>query len=307
MLGTTVPEPNSDQRVFVCSAGVSEELGQLIRVYPLSRRHAPKRWSVHRVKLERNPRDSRSESFQIAGDRRPGIHWWINHRFEPTKVEVPRRRRAQLLSRRVIGQHLVGSIDEANARRLSLAIIHPRSLEVTFSENSSGSPSTELTLFDSMEPEKRGAQAFPLMPRIRFQDSDREHHLMLRDWGSFELQRKMGPDYFRENLQSALHLSNDSSLLIGNLNNQRTAWLVISILNGLREPATLFDVESDDMDTLLHREVCARDNWACIACGSTREIVVKRRPWRSATEDKSTIADYHTLCGDCVRGARIDT
>jgi hypothetical protein len=44
MLGTTVPEPNSSGRVFVCSAGVSDEDRRLIRIYPLARRGAPKRW-----------------------------------------------------------------------------------------------------------------------------------------------------------------------------------------------------------------------------------------------------------------------
>ncbi len=59
MLGKTVPEPNSDGRVFVCSAGVSPTLRQLVRVYPLARGGAPARWSVNAVKLERNPKDAR--------------------------------------------------------------------------------------------------------------------------------------------------------------------------------------------------------------------------------------------------------
>jgi hypothetical protein len=63
---------------------------------------------------------------------------------------------------------------------------------------------------------------------------------MLRDWGRFELQRKRGPDYFREHLATALNVSLTSSLLVGSMNNQQNAWLVISVLNGVRQNPRLF-------------------------------------------------------------------
>jgi hypothetical protein len=53
----------------------------------------------------------------------------------------------------------------------------------------------------------------------------------------------MGPDYFRDNLADVLHLRSSSSLLVGNLKDQRTAWLVISVLNGIREEPGLFDAD----------------------------------------------------------------
>lgn len=58
---------------------------------------------------------------------------------------------------------------------------------------------------------------------------------MLRDWGCFEFMRKQGDDR-RYELHSALGLHNNSPLLVGNMNNQRTAWLVISVLSGLGIP-----------------------------------------------------------------------
>jgi hypothetical protein len=81
MLGKTVPEPNSDGRVFVCSAGVSAELKTLMRIYPLARRDAPERWSINRVQVERNLRDNRIESRKLAGDRSVGMHDRINLTF----------------------------------------------------------------------------------------------------------------------------------------------------------------------------------------------------------------------------------
>lgn len=230
MLGTTVPEPNSDGRVFVCSAGYSAELRQLVRIYPLARRNAPRRWSINRVRLERNSRDSRAESWQVAGDRSPSHHDHINEAFEPVGT-MSRLDRAGLLDRVT-----VESIAEANERRLSLAVIHPLDVPSLFFENNPDSPdSPELRLFSVGEPPTQGAKRFAFIPRLGFSDASGDHALMLRDWGCFEFMRKHG-DERRDELPAALHIGSDSSLLLGNLSNQRTAWLVISVLNGLRSP-----------------------------------------------------------------------
>ena len=235
MLGTTVPEPNSDGRVFVCSAGVTEEDRRLIRIYPLARRRVPRRWGMYRVRLERNYQDSRGESFQLAADRTRGAHERINDEFEIVQTAISRGSRASLLSR-----YVVGSIDEANAKRLSLAIIQATEMTVEFDENPETAPDPQMVLFDSEDEQEAGARRFPLMPRLRFHDERTTNRLMLRDWGAFELQRKKGPSYFRDNLVDALHLQPSSSLLVGNMNNQRNAWLVISVLNGIREEPDLF-------------------------------------------------------------------
>lgn len=241
MLGTTVPEPNSDGRVFVCSAGYSATLRSLIRVYPLSRHGAPSRWSVNTVRLERNPRDSRPESYQLAGDRRPGAHQHINRVFETTGA-VARTGRSELLKRCT-----VGSIAEANDRRLSLAILHSDGMDLEFEHNPASPDSPQLALFDIGDTIPAGARRFPFIPRLRFRDEAGAHRLMLRDWGVYELMRKhnnltqMTEGGRRRYVGDALHLDPTCSLLVGNLNNQRTAWLVISVLRGLRAAPSLFD------------------------------------------------------------------
>jgi hypothetical protein len=217
MLGSTVPEPNSDGRVFVCSAGVSAELRRLVRIYPLARRNIPHRWNTYRVPVQLNPKDSRPESFKVCGDRSPEGHERINERFEH-RGRLRDCDRAQLLAR-----HTVGSIPEANERRLSLAIIHPKSMSLHFEHNPCSPNSPELRLFDLGDPPPQGAKRFPCIPRMRFRDEERDNDLMIRDWGTYELQRKRGEAYFREHLYDALHIRDDSSLLVGNLNNHRTS------------------------------------------------------------------------------------
>lgn len=238
MLGTTVPEPRSDGRVFVCSAGWSAELGHLVRIYPLARYGAPRRWSVNRVRLERNPKDSRWESWQLAGDRSADGHGGINANFDCVG-EIPRGKREGLLDGAV-----VGSISEANDRRISLCVVHPADRpRLTFDHNPDSPDSPQLSLFDRPGRPTAGSKRFPYIPRLQFIDGDGQHHLQLRDWGAFEFLRKYGTD-MRHGLEQGLHLSDDSSLLLGNLSHQRNAWLVISVLNGCRtSQLTLLDQE----------------------------------------------------------------
>lgn len=239
MLGTTVPEPNSDGRVFVCSAGVSRERRSLVRLYPLARRNIPRRWRIYRVPVQLNPADSRPESYKVATsvDRLPGMHEAINRHFTEIGTVRPADRA------RLLESFWVGSIAEANARRLSLAIVRPRALDLYFEHNPTSPDSPQMALFDDGQPKPTaGARRVPFIPRLRFRDETGEHRLMLRDWGCYELMRKM-PER-RTEMDRFLHLGPSSSLLIGNLNHHRTSWLVISVLNGISEEApALFDAQ----------------------------------------------------------------
>lgn len=241
MLGTTVPEPRSDGRIFVCSAGVSEQLGQLLRIYPLARHNIPHRWQTYEVSLQRPDQghDSRFESWQVAGDRGPGAHADINDRFADKNRAVPREARLQLLDR-----FQVASIREANARRCSLAIIRPKpGMDVEWEHKPGHPESPQLGLFGDQEVFPKDAPRFEWIPRLQFEDSDTTNRLMIRDWGCFELMRKNGAEYARANLRQALRLEDDSVLLVGNLNNQRNAWLVISVLNGVIGQQSLFGLD----------------------------------------------------------------
>lgn len=309
MLGTTVPEPTRrDGRIFVCSAGVSAEFGKLVRIYPLARRNIPSRWGVYRVPLERNPEDNRDESFKVAGDRSPGAHENINSQFQLVRSAVPHPERVALLA-----PYVVGSIKEANDRsraaktpreRFSLAIIHPEQIDLEFDHNPESPESPQMGLFDLSIVGKtlpEGAKRFAYIPRLRFRDELGWNNAMLRDWGTYELQRKHGPEYFRQNLAGALHLSERSSLLVGNFNQHRTAWLVISVLNGIREAPTLFDALPSHrlrISDKMRRAVYERDGWKCIRCGSADRLTVDHR-WPHSRGGEPILENLATLCFTC--------
>jgi hypothetical protein len=118
---------------------------------------------------------------------------------------------------------------------------------LTFEHNPESPDSPELTLLDLVPRPTQGAKRFAYIPRLRFRDEDGEHNPMLRDWGCFEFMRRQG-DHKRFQLTDALHLGPQSSLLVGNFNQHRNAWLVISVLNGLRGQQTLLDELSGTED-----------------------------------------------------------
>ena len=229
MLGKTVPEPaRRDNQLYVCSAGISPELG-LVRIYRLPTKFTPKRWNTYRVPVERDRQDdSRDESFKVQKDK------WFQH---VGKSDV--RQLAPILNR-----FSVGSIKEANEKRMSLAILHPSHMSVYFRDNPDSPDSPILSLFDVNQRTSTGAKRFPHSPRMRFYDDLGERDLMIRDWGCYEWMRKQ-PDRYQE-MKSTLHLNDESSLLIGNFNQIRTQWLIISVINGLRtNQPTLFDTCPD--------------------------------------------------------------
>lgn len=227
MLGKTVPEVNSDGREFVCTAGFSMELGQAVRIYPMARGHCPRRWSVCRVPVERNPKDTRAESWKIKGDRSPGAHQHIND-----VIDVVTNKLAPSEQRKIVDALTVSSIKEANERRLSLCVIRsPRKpmLDREAGETAELAPTPDLFDYLPAVPVKR---RFDWHPRLIFEDEDGKHDLMLRDWGCYELMRKYPEKTSPAYLEEALNLSAATPLFCGNLNRFRNSWLVISVFSG---------------------------------------------------------------------------
>lgn len=227
MLGKTVPETNGDGRQFVCTAGYSLELRQPIRIYPMARRDCPPRWSISRVPLERNAKDSRDESWKIKGDRRPGAHEHIN-----AVISRVHDKTAQAIQQSIVKAMSVSSLQQANDARLSLCMILPSDIpriDLEAGEKVEMMPTPDMF---GETPDLPVSMRFRWHPRIRFTDeAGSKHDLMLRDWGCYELMRKHGDEAALQ-LSEALNLTTAPPLLCGNLNRFRNSWLVISVLSG---------------------------------------------------------------------------
>jgi hypothetical protein len=225
MLGKTVPEVNSDGRQFVCTAGYSLELRQPIRIYPMARRNCPLRWSVSRIPLERNVKDSRPESWKIRGDRSLGVHDQVNNVIESGGKVPP------ATQRKIVAAMTVASLKEANERRLSLCVVLPEDLPtLTLEQGKDAEMAPTPDMFGNV-PDLAVAVRFRWHPRLRFIDKGGRHDLMLRDWGCYELMRKQG-DVSPTTMGEALNLTTAPPLLCGNINRFRNSWLVISVFSG---------------------------------------------------------------------------
>lgn len=220
MLGKTVPEPNSKKLIYVCSAGVSPSSGGLLRLYPLSVLDCPRKWQQCRIDLSGKRSDNRRETRTLgpAGYVETGL--------------IGKADRAALLA-----PYVVGSIAEANERRMSLALIRPRSWEFHLDCNP-GERAPHREIFGPVPPKAR--ERFDFTPRLHFTDSVGTHRLQVREWGLFELMRKhetkiaaMTQDQQASWIFGSLSMTERSLLFVGNFAQFRNSWLIISVLNGV--------------------------------------------------------------------------
>lgn len=211
MLGKTAPETDRQGRTTVCSAGWSPELRQLIRIYPLAVENAPPDFSVSQVKLERNHKDTRHESWKIAGDRSAEVHGNINSRFD---VRYILNDFESLISQ----IPTVGSVREANLKRLSLAVVTPDKKPKFFLEKNA-----RYKDFTS----KGGSKSYKYIPRLSFSLDGSSHKLKYLNQEVYKhiTERSKG-DFWR----LAGRFNKNPKLLVGNMFAYRNNWLVISAL-----------------------------------------------------------------------------
>tara|TARA_R110001632_G_scaffold106649_1_gene216182 strand:+ start:890 stop:1552 length:663 start_codon:yes stop_codon:yes gene_type:complete len=213
MLGKTAPETDRQGRVTVCSAGWSPELRQLIRIYPLAVEDAPADFSVSRIKLERNYKDSRHESWKIGGERGVDVHSGINARFDVQRILNDRSS--------LIGQiPVVGSIAEANAKRLSLAVVQPE-VKPDFYLQKNGAR--------KLVKKEVSTNNFKYIPRLKFELAGKVHKLK---YLNREVYENIAPNNKTDFWKISGRFKNNPKLLVGNMFAYRKNWLVISGLGG---------------------------------------------------------------------------
>jgi hypothetical protein len=221
MLGKTVPEPTNERvEQYVCSAGWSPE-GGLIRLYPLGLRATPRRWSVSVVPVERHPgnKDSRAETWRPVGA------------FGSVGT-LPLGARRDILEK-----HIMSGMIEANAARISLAVVRPIQPHFYLAGGVADSEPSYRLYSDGEA--RKAKERFAYMPRIKFRTEDgRPHDLQMRDWGIWELMRKshqaladMTSTARESYVGNSLRMNDDTLFLIGNYAQYRNSWLVIAALN----------------------------------------------------------------------------
>ena len=215
-LGRTVPEESKKYGTKICMAGVSCELGSLMRVYPL-----PIQNPIHArhqcvLELERNRLDNRRESWKLS-DRSAKI-------IVSPKPVMPKE---TIVSH--LGPYIVGSIDELNDRRASLGVIELIQPQGLFRERKGISNPDQGMLFEVTD-EVFGAGSFDIAPYIGFYDQVcKRHDLQIREWGCYEWIRKHRDQATCLWKNLGLDRNEPVWAIIGNQVNRRTSWLIVCI------------------------------------------------------------------------------
>ena len=224
ILGRACPERIRNGRTTVCTAGYSETHG-FVRIYPTRADMPLKRWNIVRVPVERNPQDTRKESWKIQGSKRE----WEQL---SDKVEVIGNLRRS--DRPVLIENLVeGCVKDINNDKRSLGIVKPVIKKCYFCREKRFDPMVQERLWGPPPPLTK--RNFPVSPKIQYRCSEcklKGHHdQTVLEWGFYQWMKKH-PDKREQVWENAQVLSPDWDIFffVGNQANRRTSFLVISIL-----------------------------------------------------------------------------
>lgn len=224
ILGTACPEPMRDGRTSVCVAGYSHKHG-FIRVYPSSVDMKLKMWSIVKIPLEKNPQDTRFESWKIQGSK----HEW-DHLYE--KIEFVGNYKKKY-RRDLISNLEVGCVNNLNDQNKSLGIVKPKINDYFFVKNEEYSPNNQVDLYGMKELKTRKNHRF--IPRVKYFCRDCQvktiHHQQIVEWGFYEWIRKY-PDRKNQVWDNAKFNSkkHDIYFLVGNIFKHRKSFIVISVI-----------------------------------------------------------------------------
>lgn len=227
VLGRGVPEQISEGRITVCCAGYSPSRG-FIRIYPTRVDSNLKTWSIVSVEVERNPQDTRLESWKFPDSR----NGWdrINDHIRVMGI-YPESGRMGLMDR--IKSNCVGDINNA---RLSLGVVAPTIRRAYLGVNQMHLRAHQ-PLFEFIEHSgivtKRDYFAEPRLAYSCGPDckSKNGHDMQLLEWGCYQwILRNPGK---AQQLWENMGIDSDlwtHFFLVGNQARRRTSFMVISVL-----------------------------------------------------------------------------
>jgi hypothetical protein len=225
VLGRACPEPIRDGRITVCLGGYSLTLG-FVRIYPTRTDMPWRRWDIVRVEVEKDDRDTREESWKIAGSR---TEW------EGLSSKIERVGRfPQGKWRDLVGNLADGCVQDINEARRSLGIVKPNIINRYFTDNPLYGRMFQQVL-PGLGESTKVKRDFPVEPRVTYRCSDcraqNPHDQQVLEWGFYRWISK-NPDNLDQVWENALLDSPDHDiyLFVGNQFRFRTSFMVISIL-----------------------------------------------------------------------------
>lgn len=225
VLGRACPEPLKDGRITVCLGGYSPTLG-FVRLYPTRTDTHWRRWDIVRVIVEKDDRDTRKESWKIAGSR---TQW----NDLSSKIEVIDHF-PQGKWRDFVGNLVDGCVQDINTACRSLGIVKPDIMKRYFGNNPLYGQMFQSTL-PGLGESTKVKRDFPVEPRVEYRCSGcrikGSHNQKVLEWGFYEWIRK-NPDNVDQVWENAQFDSSnyDIYFFVGNQFKHRTSFIIISVL-----------------------------------------------------------------------------
>lgn len=226
ILGLAVPEQHRDGRKTICVAAYHQDLG-MIRIFPCSAEMGLSRWQKVSVSLEKNPKDTRYESYRLYGSD----SGFAGCSIASSKSKVAREKRIDILEKLKCK-----CVSEINTARFSLGVVKPIIEDVWIDNNPTFDKQRQshLSIVDDKWLKTKGD--YPYQPRIRYRCSDscNGHSQTILEWGAFEWMRK------NPKVEDIVRLRNnwmlgDSEyehyLIVGNQLQHRTSFIVINLIH----------------------------------------------------------------------------
>jgi len=211
-------------RITICTAGYSHKHG-FIRIYPTKMNMSLRRWNIVKVPLERNPQDSRKESWKIEGSK---SEWdTLNEKVEILGT-LPRENHLSL-----IANLEDGCITELNEAKRSLGIIKPVIEECSLSEQDEYEGTIQMTLSGRPQPKIR--EQYKMVPRVRYRcahcKASGSHDQQVLEWGFYEWFRK-NPGKEKQVWENAQIFSESHEIyfFVGSIFRHWSSFSIISVL-----------------------------------------------------------------------------
>jgi len=203
------------------------------------------RWQTCTIKVERNPQDTRAESWKLVGSKQ-----WELLEVDGIGSKVPSEQRLA-----IIDACAASCPQDLNDERKSLAVIKaPDIINCTFAVNPTKPPRQNHLIPYALEAFASTKADYPFVPKLSYRCiHGHEHDATVIEWGAYEWMRKnpANIDGYWENIriQDGTWVKH---LLIGNQCNARNSWIIVGILT-LRQEANVGNVaEAWQMNLPLH-------------------------------------------------------
>jgi len=230
VLGRAAPEPIRDGRHTVCLGGYSDTHGY-VRLYPTQLwMESCDRWNIISAPVEKPSRDNREESYKIEGS---SADWGKLHKKISKVGRLSKVEQIQLV------EELAGDCTiRLNEQRVSLGMVKPAEILDVYLE-----PSENTTVQMDLEGnERKGKSNYPHSLYIKYRCENcaaKTHHTQHTiEWGVYRYWDKHENP---EGVIDALGFNDETTnhyFFVGNLNHERAAYIIISVLRFKDEDLT---------------------------------------------------------------------